>query len=259
MNAMLGLVVVAALAFGAGAWMARATAAFRTRARDAPPPGPRRILLPFTGTSISRRSFDAAMRLARAEDATIMPALLAQVPRQLPFDAPLPNLCLRSMPLLEAIEQRAIAQGVAVDSRVSRGRSYRDALRRLVAEEPVDSIIISATGRPRTGLSESDLQWLLQKAPAEILILRPDMRDRRVVGVETGEPSSSRLKRHGSGATPPPTATERATRCSRAAFSRCSSTSCSTQRCWSLGPLRSCWPATLSSRRSNSSTWSLLP
>jgi nucleotide-binding universal stress UspA family protein len=189
MSAVLAVGVVV-LAFGAGASAARVAATCRTRRRDAPPPGPRRILLPFTGTSISRRSLDAAMRLARAEDATIMPALLAQVPRQLPFDAPLPSQCLRSMPLLEAIEQRAIAQGVTVDSRVSRGRSYRDALRRLVAEEPVDRIIISATGRPRTGLSESDLQWLLQQAPAEILILRPDLRDRRVVGVEGGEGGS---------------------------------------------------------------------
>ena len=35
------------------------------------------ILLPFTGTEISRRAVDAALRLARAEDATLMPAYLA--------------------------------------------------------------------------------------------------------------------------------------------------------------------------------------
>src|SRR5947199_7929066 len=98
-----------------------------------------------------------------------MPAFLAQVPRRLPLDAPLPSQCLRSMPLLEAIEQKALAQGVKVDSRVGRGRTYRDALRRMIAEEPVDRIIVSTTGQPRTGLSDSDLQWLLQQAPAEIV------------------------------------------------------------------------------------------
>src|SRR6266508_2918290 len=88
------------------------------RARRWPPAlprGTRRILLPLTGMSISRRSFDAAVRLARAEDATIMPAYLARVPRTLPLDAPLPAQCLQAMPLLEAIEQRASTQGVAVD------------------------------------------------------------------------------------------------------------------------------------------------
>ena len=57
--------------------------------RDRPRPV-RRILLPFTGQAISRRAFEAALRLAKAENATIMPAFLARVPRNLPLDAPLP-------------------------------------------------------------------------------------------------------------------------------------------------------------------------
>ena len=47
-----------------------------------------------------------------------MPAFLARVPRTLPLDAPLPAQCLQAMPLLEAIEQRASTQGVAVDARI---------------------------------------------------------------------------------------------------------------------------------------------
>ena len=78
--------------------------------RDRPPPV-RRILLPFTGQAISRRAFDAALRLAKAENATIMPAFLARVPRNLPLDAPLPAACAIGMPLLEAIEQDASSQG----------------------------------------------------------------------------------------------------------------------------------------------------
>jgi len=42
--------------------------------RDSPRPV-RRILLPFTGQAISRRSFEAAVRLATAENATVMPAV----------------------------------------------------------------------------------------------------------------------------------------------------------------------------------------
>ncbi len=139
----------------------------------------RRILIPFTGQAISRRAFEAAVRLARAEDATIMPAFLARVPRNLPLDSPLPAQCAEGMPLLEAIEQRASAQGVAVDARVARGRTYRDALRRLLAQEQFDRVIVSATDSPRKGLTGDDLQWLLTRVPAEVMILRPAPADDR--------------------------------------------------------------------------------
>jgi nucleotide-binding universal stress UspA family protein len=145
------------------------------------PHGSRRILVPFTGTSISRRAFDAAIRLARVEGATIMPAYLARVPRHLPLDAPLPIQCHTAMPLLETIEQRATALGVNVDTRVIRGRTYRDALRRLLETEHVDRVIVSATSDSRVGLSSDDLEWLLEKVPAEVLILRPDPEDHRAL------------------------------------------------------------------------------
>ncbi|MDX6658769.1 MAG: hypothetical protein QOH62_3562 [Solirubrobacteraceae bacterium] len=152
------------------------------RGQDEPPV--RRILLPFTGGAISRRALQAAVRLARAENAVIMPAFLARVPRHLPLDAPLPAQCLTGMPVLEAIEQRVIAQGVQVDTRVSRGRSYRHALERLLEDESFDRIIVSATPNPRTGLSARDIDWLLEDAPAEILILRPAATDQRRVSGE---------------------------------------------------------------------------
>ena len=139
----------------------------------------KRILLPFTGQAISRRAFEAAVRLARAEDATIMPAFLARVPRNLPLDAALPAQSAAALPLLEAIEQNATMQGVAVDSRVARGRTYRDALRRLLAEEQFDRIIVSSTDSRQTGLTADDLEWLLERVPAEVMILRPAPDDTR--------------------------------------------------------------------------------
>jgi nucleotide-binding universal stress UspA family protein len=146
----------------------------------------RHILLPFTGTTISRRALEAAVRLAKAENAVIMPAFLARVPRQLPLDTALPRQCEAGMPLLEALEQRASARGVAVDSRVARGRTYRDALNRLMEAEHFDRIIVSATSEPRNGLSIRDLEWLLQKAPAEIMILRPAPTDERRITATNG-------------------------------------------------------------------------
>ena len=143
-----------------------------------------RILLPFTGNAISKRALEAAVRLAKAEDATIMPAFLAEVPLNLPVDAPLPRQCMIGMPLLEAIEQSATAQGARVDARVSRGRSFRDALRQLIEREPVDRIIVSATDQPHHGLTAEDLEWLLDRVPAEVLILRPAASDDRELSGE---------------------------------------------------------------------------
>ncbi len=139
------------------------------------------ILLPFTGTEISRRALDAALRLARAEEATLMPAYLAAVPKQLPLDCSIPIEAAKAMPMLEAIEQRATAQNVAVDSRIERGRSYRHALARLLDRERFDRVVVPATAEVGAGFSGDDLVWLLEKAPAEVLILRPGPEDRRVV------------------------------------------------------------------------------
>jgi hypothetical protein len=83
------------------------------------------------------------------------------------------------MPMLEAIEQRASAEEVAVDARIERGRSYRHALARLLSEESVDRVLVPAHANGGEGLSGDDLVWLLQKAPAEVVILRPAPDDER--------------------------------------------------------------------------------
>jgi hypothetical protein len=142
-------------------------------------PAVRTILVPFTAQGISRRAFDAAVRLGKAEHATMMPAFLARVPRTLPIESPLPAQSSYAMPLMEAIEQQATAEGLEVDARVARGRTYRDALRRLLEQEHVDRVIVSATDSPREGLTANDLEWLLYRVPAEVMILRPAPDDTR--------------------------------------------------------------------------------
>ena len=146
--------------------------------------GVRRILLPFTGQAISRRAFETSVRLAQAENATLMPAFLARVPRTLPIDAPLPAQSAGAMSLMEAIEQLASARGIAVDGRVARGRTYRHALSRLLEGEQFERVIVSATDSPRVGLSSEDLKWLLTRVPAEVLVLRPAYDDTRRIEAE---------------------------------------------------------------------------
>lgn len=170
------VLVAVALLLGLLAGFALARARLRGAAR---PDRVHRILLPFTGTEISRRALDAALRLAKAEEATLMPAYLAAVPLRLPLGCALPKEAGQAMSMLEAIEQRATAQGVPVDARIERGRSYRHALARLLAEESFDRVVAPAYAGGGEGLSGDDLVWLLREAPAEVLVLRPAPSDTR--------------------------------------------------------------------------------
>ncbi len=165
----------------------------------AAPEAVHRILLPFTGTEISRRALDAALRLARAEGATLMPAYLAEVPLRMPLSCALPKEAVGAMAMLEAIEQRASAQGVAVDARIERGRSYRHALERLLSDETFDRVVVPAGAAGADGLSGEDLVWLLRKAPAEVLILRPAPEDHRLLSAAGPSANGSAANAAGNG------------------------------------------------------------
>jgi nucleotide-binding universal stress UspA family protein len=190
---LVGLALVVGLAGG----FLLARPRLRRRGRHAPE-AVHQILLPFTGTEISRRAVDAAMRLARAEGATLMPAYLAQVPKSLPLDCAIPKEAAKAMAMLEAIEQRATAQGIPVDARIERGRSYRHALARLLEQESFDRVVVPATATGGAGFSGDDLVWLLERAPAEVMILRPGSEDRRVL-TASGRPLSGSGRRGRSG------------------------------------------------------------
>ena len=174
------IVVVVVLAVALAAVLIRQRTASGRPASRKPTPGARRILFPFVASALSRPALDAALRVARAEDATLVPVFLAGVPLHLPLDAPLPRqagLCIR---LQEAIEQRAAAYGVPVDSRLERGRTYRHALRQMIANERFDQIVVAAAIDGAHGFGPDDVAWLLEHAPGEILVLRPGAEDQLV-------------------------------------------------------------------------------
>jgi hypothetical protein len=134
----------------------------------------RRIAFPFTGETLSEPALQAALRLARAEHATLMPIYLALVPRRLPVEVPLPEDCLVALPLLEAVEQRARNAEVPVDARIERGRTVRHALRQLMAHERFERMVVAAgvdgTGE---GFMPEDVAWLLAHGSGELIVLRP--------------------------------------------------------------------------------------
>jgi hypothetical protein len=136
------------------------------------PRGGRRILVPFTG-NLDSTVLDAAIRIAHAEEAVLVPAYLLIVPLEYAEDSPLKKEVAMAMPLLEAVEHAALRAGVAVDARIERGRTRTHALRRLWQVEQFDRVIAPApVGRPG-GFTPKELAWILTHAPTETLVLKP--------------------------------------------------------------------------------------
>ena len=136
-------------------------------------PGARRILVPFTGGTLDRGVLDAAIRIAQAEEATLVPAYILLVPLRYSEDSPLSEEVAVAMPLLEAVERAAIRAGVPVDARIEKGRSLTHALRLLWEAEEFDRIVAPAASAGHAGFESKDLAWLLEHAPAETLVLKP--------------------------------------------------------------------------------------
>ena len=105
----------------------------------------RRILFPFLGSTLSNATLESALRTARAQGATLVPAYLAMVPNHLSLESALPlRESEAAVPLLELIDQRATSAGVAVDSRIGRGRTPRQALSELMDTERYDTLVVAA-------------------------------------------------------------------------------------------------------------------
>lgn len=143
-----------------------------------PKPGTRRILVPFTGGTLDRTVLGAAIRIAQAQDATLVPAYLLRVPLMFPEDSPLANEVEVALPLLEAVEHAALRGGVPVDARIEKGRTPTHALRRLWEVEHFDWIVAPAPSggnghNGNGGFTLKDVSWILEHAPSETVLLKP--------------------------------------------------------------------------------------
>ena len=148
--------------------------AFRLRRPALPKRSVERILVPFTGGGLDPTVLAAGIRIARAEEATLVPAYLIVVPLEQPQDTPMAQQVTTAMPLLEAVEHAALRAGVPVDARIESGRTPIHALKRLWEAEHFDRIVVPAPAGRSTGFTPKDLTWMLTHAPSETLILRPD-------------------------------------------------------------------------------------
>jgi hypothetical protein len=168
MIAFLVLLATAAAVVGAVLLLRRRSAKARSWA------GRPRLLVPFTSGELDSTVLAAAIRIARAEDAVLVPAYLVVVPHKYGPDAPVRQQVAVAMPLLEAVEHAALRAGVDVDARIERGRTPVHALRRLWDAEQFDRVLAPATLGHRPGFTTKELMWILEHAPAETLILKPD-------------------------------------------------------------------------------------
>ncbi len=139
-----------------------------------PRAGVSRILVPFTGGTLDPTVLDAAIRLAHAENATLVPAYLLLVPLRYAEDSPLRDEVAVALPLLEAVEHAALRAGVPVDARIEKGRSPTHALQRLWDEEQFDRILAPAPNGRGGGFTTKDVSWILEHAPSETIVLKPN-------------------------------------------------------------------------------------
>jgi len=131
--------------------------------------------VPFSG-ELDPIVLAGAIRIAHAEEAVLVPAYLLLLPLELGPESPATAEVEVAMPLLEAVEQAALREGVPVDARIERGRTAIHALGRLWEVEHFDRIIVPAG--QRSGFTAKDLAWILTHAPSETLILKPALESR---------------------------------------------------------------------------------
>jgi hypothetical protein len=170
------VVVLAVLVVVLAAALVARSRPLRKRAAS---PGASRILVPFTGSSLDETVLQAAIRIARAEEAVLVPAYLLVVPREYPEDSPVQKEVAVAVPLLEAVEHTALRAGVPVDARIEKGRTATHALRRLWEAESFDRLVVPARADGHAGFDPKELAWLLTNAPTETVILRPSPTDDR--------------------------------------------------------------------------------
>jgi hypothetical protein len=155
------LAVALAVAVSVGA------AAARLRPRRPAYEGTGRILVPFSG-ALDPVVLDAAIRIARAQEAVLVAAYLLVVPLQYAEDSAQREQVEVALPLLEAVELAALRAGVPVDARIEKGRSLTHALRRLWEVERFERIVA-----PAPGFTPKELAWILTHAPTETIVLSP--------------------------------------------------------------------------------------
>ena len=129
--------------------------------------------MPFTGGTLDRRFSTLAIRLAQAEDATLVPAYLLLVPLATQTPLILLAAAVAKLFLYDLVELNLMARAVAFIAvgllLLAGGIVYQ----RLWDEEHFDRILTPAPNGRGGGFTSKDVTWILAHAPAETIVLKP--------------------------------------------------------------------------------------
>lgn len=133
----------------------------------------RRILVPLKLGAIGEEALAAALRLAGEHGASIRALHVLPVPRDLPLDAPLPEVEQRARAALEEARRLAGEQGVEIETRLARGRSIGDVILAEAEGFGADLVLLGSAPRWRrqSRLFSPTVEDVLRRAPCEVMVI----------------------------------------------------------------------------------------
>jgi nucleotide-binding universal stress UspA family protein len=134
------------------------------------PLGFRSVLVPVAENVESEQAMDAACRLAADRGAVIAALRVIEIPPVLPLDAHMIEEEASAHRLLERMSAVADRYGVAVTSRIVRGRDAAEAIVAEAARRDVELIVVGAPRKGRAAFG-STVQHVLKNARCRVLVI----------------------------------------------------------------------------------------
>jgi nucleotide-binding universal stress UspA family protein len=132
--------------------------------------GFRNLLVPVAENVESEQAMDAACRLAADRGAVITVLRVIEIPPVLPLDAHMIEEEAAAHRLLERMRAVADRYGVAVTSRIVRGRDAAEAIVAEAERRDVEVIVIGAPRKVRAAFG-STVQHALKNARCRVLVI----------------------------------------------------------------------------------------
>src|SRR5439155_22439191 len=132
-----------------------------------------RILVPMKLGDIGEEMIATAVKLAEERGASVEALHVIRVPLELPLDAELFDEEERAEESIAEAKLLGADYGVTVDGRTVRARAIGQAIVQEAAEQGADLIVLGSSprGRPQSRFFSPTVDYVLKKAPCEVLIV----------------------------------------------------------------------------------------
>jgi nucleotide-binding universal stress UspA family protein len=128
------------------------------------------ILVPAFERPYSKRCLAVASRLAKGSGGTVMLSYLMEVPRAFPLDADQPEEELIADRVLADAEAVVRSFHVPVRTTVTRTRTVREGILKLIHNEEVDLLVLGRRYDDARGISRELATELFEEAPCEVIV-----------------------------------------------------------------------------------------